>query len=69
MEFSKGQEYKIDLCGHTGRIIWISKDGRTIGVKCPNIHYSNPMTGDPYPDNGSSDHVRKRDIVYLIGVE
>ena len=68
MAFKKGQSYNINLCGHTGRIVWVSDDSKTIGVKCPKTHYRDFLTNEPYPSNGFSDHVGKRDIVYLIGV-
>ena len=45
-----GDEFKIPekLCGHTGRIVWIGNDGKTISVKCSEPHYEDPWTKKAY---------------------
>lgn len=39
-QFKIGQHYPCPECGYRlAKIVWISKDGRTIGVQCPRKHF------------------------------
>jgi len=45
-----GDKFKLseELCGHTGRIIGMSEDGRTIYVRCEREHLLDPFSKKPY---------------------
>jgi len=54
MGFKVGEQYRCPECGSgRAKIIWISEDGKTIGVQCPN----------------ASSHLHKKDAVILIRVD
>jgi len=71
-----GDKFKIseELCGHTGRVIGISVDGKSIYVRCEKEHILDPFSKKPY---GTTHHwkdgkfidtpIKKKDIVYVIG--
>jgi hypothetical protein len=70
-----GDRFKIseELCGHTGRVVGISEDGRTIYVKCEKEHILDPFTKKPYGfthtwkgENLIGVPIKKKDIVYVI---
>lgn len=70
-----GDKFKIpeELCGHKGRVVGMSADGKSIYVKCEHEHLINPLTQKPYGNtkvwkDGSFDliPIKKKDIVYVI---
>ena len=69
-----GEKFKIpaELCGHTGRVVWVSSDGKTIGVKCNEEHSKDPITKEPYKadikfEGGEYTHKpSKKSVVYVI---
>ena len=70
-----GDKFKKLDCGHTGEIIGLSNDGRTIYVQCNREHTIDPLTKKPYGKITVSDGVKEtkvakkiRDIVYVIDV-
>ena len=47
MKFEIGDKHKCPTCSGKGaKIVWISEDGKTIGVECPssNAHKKNAVT-------------------------
>ena len=72
-----GEKYRIpkELCGHQGRIVWISKDGKSIGVECNRPHYENSFTKKPYGMTESLEDgkpilvkIKKENTVYVIDI-
>ena len=70
-----GDKFKLseELCGHTGRVIGISVDGKSIYVRCEKEHLVDPFSKKPYGTThnwkgGSFVEIpiKKRDIVYVI---
>jgi hypothetical protein len=73
-----GERFQIPIeggCGHTGRIVWLSEDQKTVGVRCYESHPRETLTGTLYRGNvrvGSTIHrvpVEKRNVIYLIGLD
>ena len=70
-----GEKFKIpeELCGHTGRVIGMSPDGKSIYVKCEKEHLLDPLSKKPYGTthtwkggNFAEMPIKKKDIVYVI---
>ena len=70
-----GEKFKIpeELCGHNGRVIGMSADGKCIYVKCEMEHLVDPLSKKPYGTthtwkggNFIGVTVKKKDIVYVI---
>jgi hypothetical protein len=70
-----GDKFKISDCGHKGRVIGLSDDGKTAYVQCNKEHEIDPITKKPYGEATVWEkggpirmRIKKRDIVYEIDV-
>lgn len=61
-------------CGDKGEIVWMSEDGKTIGVKCSKYHSKDYLSGTNYRARVKAGYgfhdtkTKKTDVVYLIDV-
>jgi hypothetical protein len=70
-----GDKFKLsdELCGHTGRVISMSEDGKVIYVRCEKEHLVDPFSKKPYGTTRNwkggifvEIPIKKKDIVYVI---
>lgn len=65
MNYKIGDHYKCPIChSFNARIIWMSSNGKTIAVQCPEKHYV--KTQKLW---GKTTEIRKRNTVMIIDLE
>ncbi len=64
-----GDRMECPECSNVGRVVWVSKDGKTAGVQCSASHY---MPNNPHPRFGAADTSKHRTIrnsVFLTAIK
>ncbi len=62
-----GDLIKCPKCGNYGRVVWVSKDGRTAAVRCSSRHRFTLRRNISTPTN--SENIRfEKNIVFLVNI-
>jgi hypothetical protein len=63
-----GDQAECPECNRTGRVVWVSKDGKTAGIQCPASHR---MTNRPISKFGTFQRPQSkasRNMVFMIEI-
>ena len=63
-----GDQMKCPECKNIGRIVWISQDKQTVGVKCHGSHQEKVRTQSKYGARVTPSTKSRKNIVFLTAI-
>jgi ribosomal protein L44E len=60
---------KCPQCARMGRIVWVSQDGKTVGIKCSASHRQMSRPGSKLGSNARPQSKADRNMVFLLEIK
>lgn len=63
-----GDLIRCPKCGNYGRVVWVSKGGRTVGVRCSSRHRFTPRRNLIFTPTNTENSRLVKNIVFLVTI-
>jgi len=64
-----GDNVRCPQCYEIGRVVWVSQDGKRVGIRCPRRHSQMSRGHSKFGSNARTQTKREKNMVFLMEME